>query len=94
MATQDDQLLTPPRRRRPGTWGKHPHIQESDITGDIQTGEGLVMVNKRHLEGLEAKLSRVEGVLQEILVTLEKKNRVTRKSQSANNLLFDRTSCV
>ena len=94
MATQDDQMLTPPRRRRLGTWGEHPNIQESDITGDFQTGEELVMVNKRHLEKLEVKLSRMEDVLQEILVTLGKKNRVTRKSQSANNLLFDRTSYV
>lgn len=94
MATQDDQILTPPRRRRLGTWGEHPRIQESDINGDIQTGEELVMVNKRHLEKLEVKLSRMEDVLQEILVTLGKKDLVTRKSQSANNLLFDRTSYV
>ena len=93
MASQDDQMFTNPRRRRLGTWGEHPHLQESEITGDIQTDEELVTVNKQHLEKLEAKLSRVEDVLEEILSSLEKKNRVTRKSQSVNNL-FNRTSYV
>ena len=93
MATQDDHVITPPRRRRAGTWGEHPHIQESDISSDYQADSEFFTVDKRHLQRLEAKLSHVEDVLAEILEALEKKGHVTLKSQSTD-CVVSRTSYV
>ena len=67
---------------------RKPTGNEDEIEGE------LITVKKTHLEKLEAKLSRVEDTLDEIVMFLGNNDRFASSSQLSQSHLFSKTSVV
>lgn len=93
MDNYDGHVIINSRRPKIGICGEDTKIRENHNISDRESDGELFTTDKQRMENLEAKLSRVEEVLEEILLSLEKKILLTGKSQSANSL-FHRTSDV
>ena len=83
----------PSRMRKSETCEEGVEQEENNCIEDETEGD-LITVNNTHLEKLEAKLSRMEETLDEILMFLENNDRFASSSQLSQSHLFSKTSLV
>ena len=83
----------PSRMQRSETCEEGVEQEENNSNEDEIEGE-LITVKKTHLEKLEAKLSRVEDTLDEIVMFLGNSDRFASSSQLSQSHLFSKTSVV
>ena len=81
------------RMRRSETCEEGVEQEQNNSNEDEIEGE-LITVKKTHLEKLEAKLSRVEDTLDEIVMFLGNNDRFASSSQLSQSHLFSKTSVV
>lgn len=83
----------PSRMQRRETCEEGVEQEENNSNEDEIEGQ-LITVKKTHLEKLEAKLSRVEDTLDEIVMFLGNSDRFASSSQLSQSHLFSKTSVV